>query len=783
MTNETHWAAAPESAGGQVGFIQGIDVIENRFARRRFAALASVSVAVMAAAGAAQAQTAVATAAATAADNALAEVVVVAEKRETTIQNAPLAITAVGSDTLDKANITRLDALNGYVPGLTVANAGPEVAAAVIRGVGLETQDNLSSLPGVAFHVDGVNIPFIFDLGVKFLDTQRVEVLRGPQSTVYGQSATGGVINAISYRPTTDKMTGYLEGQYGNYDLRKVEGAFNMPLGDKFAIRIAGERTKRDGYAIETGLPDYRLDDANDYGVKVGLLFQPTDNLSLLVSAQQFQTDTHGSAMKSITDPDPDPRHVTQDFPNKFKLTFNLYTAELRWKTDFATVRLLSGFQTARHIADVDVDRGASPFYYDTSYSFGSRETFTQELNIASPSGGRIEWLVGAYYMNQHPKNEFYEFLGYDAHPRYFIPTSLANIPYNFTYSVVSSFTRVSRAGFAQATVHATPWFRVIGGARYTKESLTGITDTSFLMYSPLTIQRTETGQWTGKLGVEADLSTDNMLYATWSRGFKPGGVNLNNYPILTPLIYKPETISAFEVGSKNRLMDRRLVLNAAAFLYNYNQFQFGMEDPVPYQGGVANIPKARIWGVELEGVLAVSAHGRISANLSHIRGTFRGDFYALDPSLAAQVRTAEGALGYGWYDAPTIAAVTAAARNTNGNQVPKIPDWQGSIAYSDNWDVPGGVFGVRAEYIYRGDYLFRVFNTASLDRVPSYGVVNLSVDYKLANTGLTFAINATNLFDKDGVQGRYSNPFGSWTTDQQYIPPRQVFGSIRYAF
>jgi iron complex outermembrane receptor protein len=129
---------------------------------------------------------------------------VTGEKRQTTLQQAPLAITAITADNLAQSNITQLIDLNGFVPGLTVANSGSFVRVVAIRGIGYEASDNLSAEPGTSFHVDGVYIASPYALQQDFLDLQRLEVLRGPQGTVFGQSATGGILNAITEKPKTD---------------------------------------------------------------------------------------------------------------------------------------------------------------------------------------------------------------------------------------------------------------------------------------------------------------------------------------------------------------------------------------------------------------------------------------------------------------------------------------------------------------------------------------------------------------------------------------------------
>lgn len=753
--------------------------------RLQRAALLGVSLAALATAARAGAA---AEAASPSAETAVGEVVVTAEKRETTVQKAALAITALSADTLTKANITRLQDLNGHVPGLTVASSGPFNQVLAIRGVGFETPDNASSEPGVSFHVDGVYIANANAIAAQFLDTERVEVLRGPQGTVFGQSSTGGAINLISYKPVIGAFDGHIDASYGTYNLVKTDGAVNIPLTDQFAARLSFETDRHDGFARELyvpGNPGYQLDDENNFAGKAAVLWQPTNTFSVLLSAQEFHAQHHGPAMKSIYDPDPDPRQISQDLPNTYYLDVFLATGEVKWELPFATLKSTTGYQRSDNVDDVDNDRLAYEIhhYYDDAYWYNPSHTFTQEVNLTSNKPGPVDWLVGGFYLHETATLRFYEFEGTDADPTITFPTSQANLPYNYNYSVFTNFTRESYAAYGQTTVHIMPWLRVTGGLRYSQERLYSVTNTDFLLYSPLTYLVTGSHELTGKVEVDGDLTHANMLYASWSRGFKPGGVNLNNTPILAPQIFKPETVSAFEVGSKNRFFDNRLTLNLAGFYYDYKEFQYEEEDPLPYQGGVSNIPDAHIYGFEGEGSFAITSALRLNASLTRLEGTFTDSYVALDPSLAAAARAAGAALGYGPYSSYTIASVLAAAQNTKGNPVPKIPDWQGSVNLEHRLALPTGVLSSRLELVYRGSYVYRIFDTAALDNVPSYETVNLNVEYKPNNSHFKYSITATNLFNSNGIESRYSNPFGSFTTDQQYIPPLQVFGTVRYEF
>ncbi|RJG52423.1 TonB-dependent receptor [Sphingobium terrigena] len=718
------------------------------------------------------------------------EIVVTAEKRETTLQKAPLAITALSPAALDQSNINQLIDMNGFVPGLTVANSGSFVRVVSIRGIGYEASDNLSAQPGTSFHVDGVYIASPYALQQDFLDLQRLEVLRGPQGTVFGQAATGGILNAITVKPTTTDVEGSGEVELGNYNFVRATGTLNVPISDTLAIRGAIQRYKRDGYAQQTGLgAPYGLDDADRISGKATLLWTPTDNFSAQLTAQYFEADEHGAAQKNVNDPDPDPRRISQDYPNQYRLKFFLTYADLRYDFGFATLKSLTSYQRTRNYNQIDVDRldYKTLGYYDNQpYWNNSVNAISQEFNLSSNGNSRLSYILGAYFLYQKLGQDILEYVGTDQNPTYnlTLPLTFANFPYNLNYALNSSQKRYSYAGFAQAKYELTDRVSATLGLRYNHDKFDSSNSTLFNIYAPTVYASTSENALTGKAEIDFQVTNTNMLYASVSRGFKPGGVSNNSTPLLVPLTYESEKVWAYELGSKNRFFGGKATLNAAAFFYDYRNLQYQMEDPVPYQGGVANVPKTRIWGAEAEGSVQVTPSLTFDGNVTYLDGELIGDYITLDPSRAHQATLDAAALGFGPFDAYTINLRATQVRNTNGNKPPKLPKWQGTIGATHMLQL--GSFGslrTHAEVIYRGKFQYRIFNDGARDIVPHYTQVNANITLKPANSRFTLALTATNLFDEDGIASRYSNPFGSFTTSDMYIPPRQVIGSIKYEF
>ena len=227
------------------------------------------------------------------------EVVVTAEKRSESLQDISQAVTALTEEDIEEKNITSFVDLSAIVPGVTVAKNEGYKTIISIRGVGNETNQNAIAAPSVAFHMDGVFIASPFALGTDFLDVERIEVLRGPQGTLFGQNSTGGAVNVISKAPSTDGGSGKLNVTFGDYDLKKVTTSNNFVINDKIATRLSLASTTRDGFSknIVTGQD---LDDDNNKSFRTDWMFDLNDTSSLRVFGQYFKVDRNGAAMRGI---------------------------------------------------------------------------------------------------------------------------------------------------------------------------------------------------------------------------------------------------------------------------------------------------------------------------------------------------------------------------------------------------------------------------------------------------------------------------------------------------
>lgn len=712
------------------------------------------------------------------------DIVVTAQKRDTKLQDTPLAISVLSAGSLDSRNIVSVADLNGRVPGLSITQSESFQKLVSIRGVGFSTPQNASVQPGVAFHIDGVYIVGSTALAQDMFDVQQVEVLRGPQGTLYGQNSEGGTINVLTNRPEIGRFDGNADIAYGNYNLLQSRAAVNLPVGDTLALRVTGTHFQRDGFA-RTTYGGYQLDNANQDGIRVALLWQPSATFSALLSTQYVDIDQHDAALKNIRDPEPDPRRLSQDYPGTFRSKQSVTALTLKKDLGFATVTSISSYQYLSYLMDIDNDRLDYAHYtpHDLMpYSFQGTKSMTQEVNITSSPGAGVEWIVGGFLLRQRATNRVIEY--YSAYPGQPMPIVFdlsQGFPAGLGYVSVSKPQRDSWSLFGQSTVHISDIVRLTGGLRYTHDKISSLNSAYF---SDFTEVGRSDNALTGKLGVEYQAAPRNLLYASYTRGFKPGGANLSTSPILSRTTYLPEKVDAYEIGSKNSFADGRATLNLAAFYYDYRNYQFAEDDPIPYQGGIGNADRARIYGVEAEFSARLPMGFVVDGNATGLSGAIRSATAALDPVSAMRASNAAAALGYGGFSGYTIGRRAAAAQDLNGNILPFLSPVAFNAGLGKAFDLGGsGKINLRADYRYQGRFQARIFNMRGLDHVDGYGLLNLSADYAPAASRWKFQILGTNVTKSNAVASTFTNTFGFATTSRIYVQPRQIVARIGYRF
>ena len=750
-------------------------------------------------------------------NSAIEEVIVSAEKRNESLQDVSLSVTALTESELETKNITDFVGLSAIAPGVTVAKNEGYKTIISIRGVGDETNQNAIAAPSVALHMDGIFIASKFSLRTDFIDLERIEVLRGPQGTLFGQNSTGGTINVISQKPSFDEMKGKADLALGNYGLLKYRGALNIPLTENIATRMSLVSTDRNGFSKNI-LNDQDLDDANHLSFRSDWLFDISDTASLRVFGQYFDANNNGAAMKGLDDPTPNPRELAQDSASDYQLSSEVIAAILNIELGFADLKILTSTQEDDIYVSRDNDRhnfgdihGSGPLqgipYIAAEYRPETSvvETTTFEINLISnePINEKIDWIVGALYFDHEIANAIYEvkdvnniklldqmdgaFTPY-VHAPICATNPFAGIcfaAYDAELGFVSEAypSRESLSIYGQATYNAQDNLRYIFGMRYTEDSFSSDVTNFFGLQTYLI--EDEIDETTGKLALEYDVDEDTMAYASYTKGFKPGGSNLTfgwpeddeqNFgakpaPQLIYPLFNSEIIDAYELGVKTDLMDGRMRANVSAFMYDYENLQFQSTDPDVYRGGVANIPESEMSGVELELIGIISDTLSMDLRISTLDTEITSDYEALD-NIKSEL--------YFFGEEPERYALR---ENIKGNKLAKSPEFTANFGLQYNGVSKAGL-PVKStfELIHRGDFQQRVFNSPFVDQVDSYTIVNLTYSTETSDsTGVDFMI--LNAFDKDGVNSAMTDVFGVAGTGIELIPPRQFILRVRKSF
>ena len=733
-------------------------------------------------------------------DQVLEEITVTAQRHEVSLQDAALAVSVLSGEEFDNSNIGRLDNFNGYVPGLTIAKNDGAGRVVSIRGVGWETAQNLSTQPSVLMYVDGVYMANPLSMGTDFGDLERIEVFRGPQGTEFGQGTTGGAINLVTIRPDSQAVSANVGVTLGTYNMVRARAAVNVPVGEDSAIRASFQQYSHDGFSEISGgaFDGYDLDDADSFTAKLAYLWEPSDAFSAYVTALVSNSSQHAAAQRNVDEPLGGVRDLSQDFAGIFDLDNTVFSAILEWElAPGMLLKSITGYQELEKRQSVDGDRMNESlvatdilgFFVTTAnwdvltFWDNDSEAFSQELNL-SYTGDSVDWVVGAYYLDHENFNHFLEANGpapfSDSIDALANPNATTLPPFQSVLSFVEArtVTREDWAAYAQARFHVGKRTTLVAGGRFQSEDQLDEAVQFFFIPSSQTL---DNDKFTWKLGLDYQLSDDHLLYGLISTGWKNGGTNPGalNGAINVPVVYQPAEVTSFEFGSKKTLADGRLNLNIAAFLYDYENLQFMEEDPVPFAGGTGNIPSTDIYGIESEFNWLLSDTWRLDGHLTWLDGEFNDDHFTLDV-VDFREALVPGLIGLFTPEGFNARLALSQTTNVKGNTPPKLVDFSARMALTNTHEMGNGTLTSRIEYVHRGEYQYRVYNNPLVDTVPSYDIFNLSFDYHMPGRNLTIGLGASNLFDEDGVNSRFSNPFGLLTTSEEFIPPREVFGYFR---
>jgi len=720
------------------------------------------------------------------------EVLVTAEKRSESLQDLSQAITVLTGQDLDTRQVTSFVDLSAIAPGVNIAKNEGFKTVITIRGVGNEANQNAIANPSVSYHLDGIYVASPFALQTDFLDLERIEVLRGPQGTLFGQNSTGGAINVITQAPTTDGVFGSADLTVGDYNLIKARGAINIPVSETVSMRASLISNTRDGFTDNLTLGQ-DLDDANSLSARVRVLYEPSDNFRANFTAQYFDEDRNGAAQKGLLDPTPGARKLRQNSIAEYELRSQLYSAVLEWDFETFSVKSLTSYQDDDILIRRDNDRNDMDFLppfaqLPSSYDpeTNKQTTITQEVNLVSsePLFGKLDWLAGLFYLDTEVEISILERLdfGFDGTFDPFTVDTIYAYGGDVGFISDSKPERDSTSLYAQGTWNYSDTWRSVFGLRYTEDEVYSSV-TNYYGREGTDILEIESDKVTGRLVLEHDINDSTMLFGSFTKGFKPGGSNLTYgteavvAPIVVLPIFNEEIVNAYEVGLKTDLADGRVRLNAAAFYYDYKNLQYQATDPEVFNGGVGNIPTSEIFGAELEFSAFLSDSLILDARMAWLDTEITSDHLALDNVQSEAAGNALLGQGFGLFSDEIQIARADQIQNVNGNELAKTPSFTGNLSLSWTKELEAwGEMRSTLQYTYRGDFKHRIFNNADTDVVPSYDVLDLVVGF-YPGTGESWRVElvAKNLTDEDGINARFTDVFGVGATGDELIGPRQM--------
>ncbi|WP_374944472.1 TonB-dependent receptor, partial [Sphingomonas sp.] len=695
------------------------------------------------------------------------DIIVTATRRETSLQKTPIAVSAFSQATLDRQQVRDVTDLSRFVPSLQFNQQGDQSAITLtLRGIGNDTAFTEVADPEVAIYIDGIYSPRAQGASTLFYDVERVEVLRGPQGTLFGRNATVGALSIVSAKPTLDSFYGNVDAVAGAYDRLGVRGALNLPVNDKLGFRVAFVTEQNDGYVdfqeppvvtnvdraafVTTGKKYYGREQRS---VRLSGRFEPSAQFRWDLSGEYFK-DTGGPIIALLQTPRPGTKRfsvLADTVPDQDRYAASIRSNVSLGLSDAIRVNYIAGYNRIGGSTQVDADAGALPPTggFDPASGlqlflggFGENRTVnsrfefnSHEVQLQSQGERTIEWILGGYFSHETNRIRF------DVDQR-------DGYRFGGTRSFVGSFIQAnrqieSRAAFGQAIWNATDALRLTGGLRYTKDKKQdkgGRNVTAFGCPAPgdpsctvnifgvlpnasaaelLAFLNAQGGNfsisnndvkgswdkltWLGR--VDADLAEDVLGYASVSTGFKSGNIQDGGQTT------DPETLTNYELGMKSRLFDRRLTLNLAGYYSDFKGYQ--VNQVVNTRDANGNIIASQVSTQNARGATSYGVEAELTANFTdddrlQLAGT-------VQRTRLKSLVSVDGRLDNS--GDPT------AQRQLRGNELAHAPRFSATATYEHDFNLAnGGSITPRATLHYETRSYLTFFNGDRTNRVNASG-------------------------------------------------------------
>ena len=701
------------------------------------------------------------------ADAAVSDVIVTARRRDEALKDVPISVSALGAERLEETGASDITALQQQTPNATVqvARGSNSTLISFIRGVG--QQDPLWGFePGVGLYVDDVYVARPQGAVLDIFDIQRIEVLRGPQGSLYGRNTVGGAIKYVTAGLSQDpELT--LRGAYGSYNQIDLLASGSMPLADNFRIGGAIASYQRDGYGenLNTGADQYNKD---VLAGRISAEWEPRDDMSIRLSYDRTEDNSnprHGhreiagvgpgagipsSVYDTYAGVGDDNSVMSQGASATIRLDLN----------DHWTFKSISAYREGDTDTVIDFDNTPAPTLDIPAYY--ADDQFTQEFQFLFDYD-RVQGVMGFFYLDGHAEGAFDTILG----------------NFGFVIGTGGSVKTESWAGFADVNIDLTERLHLGLGARYTLDNKIGTvfranyataTNSPLLGGTPRapTLVRTnytnekDFSQFTPRIALSYDLTDDMTAYASYSQGFKSGGFDMRGDAIFTPNTvngYEPETVDSYEIGLKGAL--DRLSFAAAVFYNEYQDQQVTTQ--VPAVAGIAsfvdNVGRSTFFGAEFEGRLRILDNLDASFAIGYLDSDFE-EFLRYNLGLAAYEDISDQVV------------------------LQNAPKWTSYLGLTWRGNVAGGDIAVTPSVSYRDDFSMFEFPNPILDQ-QAYTLVDLSVVWTDPSDRFTVGLYGKNLTDEEYRVGGYNFPGAAFNNSVigYYGPPQTVTASLQVKF
>ncbi len=670
------------------------------------------------------------------------DIVVTAQKREQTVQTVPIAMSAVTANDLERRSATNITDIVTKAPGVevTTSSQGGSNAGFFIRGIGqfdfIATTD-----PGVGVYLDGVYIARTAGGALDLLDIERVEVLRGPQGTLFGKNAVGGAISVYTLAPDAREASGKVVARLGENYRMDVGGMVNLPIvTDQLAVRFSALTKNQRGYGRSlfdnqktngtdqlimrgalrwTPSPDFYAELAGDWThvdeqEKMAIVTAINANSFVTIPQNEFAV---ANGLQPYDDRFLSPgsyRNFAGFHPgNKADIWGTRLT--LSWDIGGAEIKSITAYRDLTSATGLDFD--ASPYALGDQKVDDTQNQFSQELVLTGKAvGDRLDYAIGGYYLREKGFSGIY------------LPLSYAENPDGFDTYTTNDFKNRTAALFAQGTYKLTDAFSLTAGGRYSYEKKIDTIETYankfFVDLVPPTRQSDSWKFFTWRLAMQYELSRDLMAYASAATGFKSGGFNGRAQSVNTFLSFDQEKAITYEAGVKSRLFDRRVQLNAALFQTDYKNIQTTLNLPDPVTGVTINVvgnpAGARIRGAELEGLALVGDGLTLDFSATYLDNKYRN--------------------------------IVAGADIDAADKLPDTPKWAVNLGGEYRFGVPLGgedtMAAIRLDWSYKSSFYFNAQNSV-YNLQKGYSLFNGRIGIGSEADGWNLAFYGKNLFDK----------------------------------